>query len=877
MRSNSTPESLKDTNAVARSADILKPLFAAALTLLATSVASAISADGWASQNGGTDGGTGGTTVTVSDATSYISYVESTSTLIIRIDGEIDLDTNDPVKPKPNKTIVGIGTNATIIGTHVLNANTENIIFKNLTLTTVDQDADRDAISIRGAKNIWIDHCTFYDCADGMVDLGLGADYVTISWCKFYYTDDFGHNFVTLVGGNNDDDETDEGRLRVTYHHNWFGAECKGRMPMVRFGKVHIYNNYYNSPDCNMYIGIAWMSEILLENSYFEDGNQSVGKIWYYYESNGKLNESGCIFDGVPQSSGGNDTVFSPPYSYTLDDTEDVKSIVLSGAGPNGDEGGSDTTAPTVWLTAPADEATVSGTVGVTAAAFDNVGVAGVQFKLDGGNLGAEDTVAPYSVSWNTASASAGGHTLTALARDAATNTRLAPVINVSIGAHGIEADDFQLGAADWTPDAGGTWAVHTDGAAKVYRQSDDTAPANRSIFDNSDFANQVVQADVQPISYDGANRFFGVVGRYTDASNYYYLALRSNNTLELKKLVGGSPTPLDSTSFTVVTGNWYTLRLEMVGTALKAYVNGSLELEATDATFASGEAGLLTFFTAADFDNVVVTNLGADTTAPTVTLTSPAEDSSVWGQVTVTADASDSVGVVGVQFKLNGMNLGAEDTVAPYSVSWDSTASAPGPHTLTAVARDVANNSDSSSVTVFGSLLDDFEDGNATGWVPDGGTWSVVTSGSQVYRQSDNTAPANRSALSASNWDDQVVQADVRANSYDGSNRFFGVVARYADDDNYYYFILRSNNTVELKKLVAGMPTNLDSDSFTVSTGTWYTLRLEVEGTSLKAYINDDLKLEATDATLASGKAGLLTFFTAADFDTVVATERDE
>ena len=61
-----------------------------------------------------------------------------------------------------------------------------------------------------------------------------------------------------------------------------------------------------------------------------------------------------------------------------------------------------DTTAPTVSLTAPADGATVSGTINVTATASDNVGVVGVQFLLDGNNLGAEDTTAPYSVSWDT-------------------------------------------------------------------------------------------------------------------------------------------------------------------------------------------------------------------------------------------------------------------------------------------------------------------------------------------------------------------------------------------------------------------------------------------------------------------------------------------
>src|SRR5262249_27577767 len=83
-----------------------------------------------------------------------------------------------------------------------------------------------------------------------------------------------------------------------------------------------------------------------------------------------------------------------------------------------------DTTAPTVSRTSPTNGATVSGTITVSANASDNVGVVGVQFKLDDVvNLGAEDTASPYSVTWNTVSATNGNHTLTAVARDAAGNT----------------------------------------------------------------------------------------------------------------------------------------------------------------------------------------------------------------------------------------------------------------------------------------------------------------------------------------------------------------------------------------------------------------------------------------------------------------------
>jgi hypothetical protein len=104
-----------------------------------------------------------------------------------------------------------------------------------------------------------------------------------------------------------------------------------------------------------------------------------------------------------------------------------------------------DTTAPTVSVTAPAGGSTVSGTTAVTANASDNVGVVGVQFKLDGTNLGSEDTASPYSVSWNTLNATNGTHTLTAVARDAAGNTKSATNITVTVSNSSFLAEDINM------------------------------------------------------------------------------------------------------------------------------------------------------------------------------------------------------------------------------------------------------------------------------------------------------------------------------------------------------------------------------------------------------------------------------------------------
>src|SRR5207249_2133385 len=130
----------------------------------------------------------------------------------------------------------------------------------------------------------------------------------------------------------------------------------------------------------------------------------------------------------------------------------------------------SDTTPPTVTITAPANNATVSGTVTVSASAGDNVGVVGVQFKLDGANLGNEDTTAPYNMSWNTTTIPNGSHTLTAVARDAAGNKRTSSTITLTVS----NGTGGQLSRFNPVADAyvrGGTYASQNFGTAFVLEE----------------------------------------------------------------------------------------------------------------------------------------------------------------------------------------------------------------------------------------------------------------------------------------------------------------------------------------------------------------------------------------------------------------------
>lgn len=100
--------------------------------------------------------------------------------------------------------------------------------------------------------------------------------------------------------------------------------------------------------------------------------------------------------------------------------------------------------------------------------------------------------------------------------------------------------------------------------------------------------------------------------------------------------------------------------------------------------------------------DAAFSTAAAPDTTPPTVSITAPSAGATVSGTITLSANTSDNVGVVGVQFQVDAANTGAEDTSAPYSVSLDTRTLSNGSHTVSAAARDAAGNpATSAGVTV--------------------------------------------------------------------------------------------------------------------------------------------------------------------------------
>ena len=167
----------------------------------------------------------------------------------------------------------------------------------------------------------------------------------------------------------------------------------------------------------------------------------------------------------------------------------------------------------------------------------------------------------------------------------------------------------------------------------------------------------------------------------------------------------------------------------------------------------------------------------------------------------------------------------------------------------------------------------DDFEDGNTTGWTQSGGSWSVATDGSRVLRQASTSSDA-RNLAGSSGWTNVSVQARAKALSFNGSDRFFAILARAQGATSYYYLALRSSNRVELKKLVGGSSTLLAAAGFAVTTGTFYTVRLDVAGTTLRGFVNNTQLVTASDSQFSAGRAGVATFNTSAEFDDVVVSD---
>jgi hypothetical protein len=371
-----------------------------------------------------------------------------------------------------------------------------------------------------------------------------------------------------------------------------------------------------------------------------------------------------------------------------------------------------DTAAPDVTVTSPSSGARVTGTVTVSAAASDNIAVAGVQFTLDGENLGAERTAAPYDVAWNSGSVRNGAHLLGAIARDAVGNQRsasvtitvandtTAPVVAVTSPADGALVAGtipFAASAADEVGVVG--LQLMVDG---VNLGAERQAPPYDVMWNSGSAANGVHV--LAAVGRDAAGNQRSASVTITVANDLTAPAIALTSPAGGTTSVTGTITLASDASDDVgVAGVQFTIDGVNAGAELSAppyeiawnsgsVANGAHQIAAIARDAAGNQRSA----------SVSVTVLN-DTTAPDLAMIAPVEDgATVAATITIAASASDDVGVLGVQFAIDGIDVGAEIAAAPYQMEWDTAGAADGAHVVTAVARDAAGNRRTVTVNVI-------------------------------------------------------------------------------------------------------------------------------------------------------------------------------
>ncbi len=245
-----------------------------------------------------------------------------------------------------NKTIVGMDENATIYGGIRIH-NASNVIVHNLNIQgTWPSTGPDDGVQVQNSHHLWFNHLSIWNAPDGNMDITQGSDYITVSWCKFWYTERaqyrHPHRLNALVSsGAGDHEDTDMGKLHITFHHNWFADWIKERMPRVMYGQVHLYNNYYSSQNNNYCIGADCYAALLVENNYFENVNNP--HIFNYPDNDypASITARGNMYNRTKGSraAGQKNSLRVVPYEttnydYYLDLAADVPRIVQSYVGP---------------------------------------------------------------------------------------------------------------------------------------------------------------------------------------------------------------------------------------------------------------------------------------------------------------------------------------------------------------------------------------------------------------------------------------------------------------------------------------------------------------------------------------------------------------
>ncbi|KAG8942272.1 hypothetical protein FRC03_003402, partial [Tulasnella sp. 419] len=263
---------------------------------------------GYATLNGGTSGGIGGATTTVSSLAALRTAVADDAKRVVVVAAGT-YSGNEVIKVGANKSIIGASPGPSLVGVGLRILEKSNVIIRNLKISKVLADVG-DIIGVQGVtvKNIWIDQCDLSndmdhdkDYYDGLLDITHGVQYASVTYTKFH-----DHWKGSLVG-HSDSNGSEDTVITVTYAYNSW-TNINSRLPSFRFGRGHIYNSYFlNSGDG---INTRQGARLLVENSVFSGVKKPV------FEDGGCATVVNCQ-NATPNTAPSCGTL-TQPYGYSL-------------------------------------------------------------------------------------------------------------------------------------------------------------------------------------------------------------------------------------------------------------------------------------------------------------------------------------------------------------------------------------------------------------------------------------------------------------------------------------------------------------------------------------------------------------------------------